>query len=109
MKRPMPAMLAALAVAPLLVPVGARAALPPYWQSAREIMAIVNDVRVHDALKYEEPILSIRLQKPLAGSRIYELKTERCKLLVTIAYKMAKPGLMGPAQFDIDVGDATCQ
>ena len=103
------AMFAALAAAALLVPAGAQAALPPSWQSAREFAAIVNDSRVHDALKYEEPILSVRLQKPLAGNRIYEITTERCMLPVTVAYKPAKPGLVGPAQFDVEVGEAVCK
>ncbi len=102
MKRPPLALLAALAV---LTPVGARAALPPYWQSAKEIATIVNDERVHDALKYEEPIISIGVTAPDA----YELKTGRCTLTVKIVDKPAKPGLMGPRQFDLDVGEATCQ
>ena len=65
---------AALAAAMLLVPAGARAALSPYWQSAKEFAAIVNDQRVNEALKYEEAIQSIRLTAP----DVYELTTERC-------------------------------
>ena len=106
MKRLMSAALVAFAA---VVPAGAHAALPPYWQSAREITAIINDERVHDALKYEEPILSISLHKPLAGNRIYEITTERCKLQVSVAYKMAKPGFMGPAEFDLEVNQADCR
>ena len=86
----------ALAAAMLLVPVGARAALSPYWQSAKEFAAIVNDQRVHEALKYEEAIQSIRLTAP----DVYELTTERCTLTIEIVDKPAKPGLMGPRQFD---------
>ena len=71
MKRAISAMLAALAAPLLLVPAGANAALSPYWQSAREIVAIANDQRVHDALKYEEPILSLSVTAPrrLRGQR----------------------------------------
>jgi hypothetical protein len=106
--KPLTSVMLALAASMVLAPMGANAALPPYWQSAKEIAAIVNDERVHDALKYEEPILSVSLKKPLAGNRVYEITTERCKLQVTVAYQMAKPGLLGPAQFDIEVGDASC-
>ncbi len=83
----------------------ASAALPPYWQSAKEIAAIVNDQRVHDALKYEEPILSIST----TGNDIYELKTKRCSLTVTIVDKPSDSQVMGPRQFDVEVGQADCQ
>ena len=83
----------------------ALAALPPYWQSAREISTIVNDPRVHDALKYEEPILSITT----SGDDVYELKTARCTLLVTIVDVPQAEPMPGPRQFDIEVGAADCQ
>ena len=91
MKRFTSAVFAACAAGVLLMPIGARAALPPFWQSAKEITAIVNDARVHDALKYEEPILSVGVSAP----DTYELRTERCTLTVRIVDKPAKPGLMG--------------
>ena len=83
----------------------ASAALPPYWQSASEISAIVNDQQVHDALKYEEPILSIST----TGNDVYELKTERCTLAVTIVDKPSDSKMVGPRQFDLEVGQADCQ
>jgi hypothetical protein len=83
----------------------ALAALPPYWQSAREISTIVNDPRVHDALKYEEPIVSITT----SGDDVYELRTERCTLLVTIVDAPQEAPMAGPRQFDIEVGQADCQ
>jgi len=83
----------------------ASAALPPYWQSAREIEAIVNDQRVHDALKYEEPIQSIST----TGNDIYQLETERCSLTVTIVDKPSDSTMVGPRQFDLEVGQADCQ
>ena len=98
-------MLAVLAATLLLAPAGAQAALSPYWQSTREIAAIVNDLRVHNALKYEEPIVSVAVTAP----DVYEVKTDRCTLTVKIVDKPAKPGLMGPRQFDLAVGEATCQ
>ena len=81
------------------------AALPPYWQSAREISTIVDDPRVHDALKYEEPILSITT----SGDDVYELKTARCTLLVTIVDVPQADPMPGPRHFDIEVGVADCQ
>jgi hypothetical protein len=89
----------------VLTPAGAHAALPPFWQSAREITTIVNDERVHGALKYEEPILSVGLTAP----DTYELRTERCTLQVRIVDKPATPGVVGPRSFDIEVGGAACQ
>ena len=83
----------------------ALAALPPYWQSAREISTIVNNPRVHDALKYEEPIVSITT----GGDDVYEVKTARCTLLVTIVDVPQDKPMMGPRQFDIEVGQADCQ
>lgn len=93
-----------LAVGLLLLNVGsAHAALPPYWQSAAEIKAIVEDQRVHDALKYEEPITSVSV----TGDRTYELKTPRCSLTIKIVEKPASGP--GPAQFDLSIGTANCQ
>ncbi len=83
----------------------ALAALPPYWQSAREIGAIVEDPAVHDALKYEEPILSITT----SGDDVYLLKTERCTVTVTIVDKPDAEPVMGPRQFALEVGDAQCE
>jgi hypothetical protein len=81
----------------------AYALLPPYWQSAAEIKAIVDDQRVHDALKYEEPITSVTV----TGDHVYELKTPRCSLTVKVVEKPG--GGPGPAQFELSIGTANCQ
>ena len=81
----------------------AHALLPPYWQSAAEIKAIIEDQRVHDALKYEEPITSVSV----TGDHTYELKTPRCSLPIKIVEKPASGP--GPAQFELSIGTATCQ
>jgi len=86
----------------------AHAALPPYWQSAREITEIVNDPRVHDALKREEPIRSITVTAP----DVYEVSTENCTVTVNVVDQPPVPGeetMVGPRQFLIEVGAATCQ
>jgi len=82
----------------------ALAALPPYWQSAREIGAIVDDPRVHDALRYEEPIVSITT----GGDDLYILETVRCRVIVRIVDRPDAVPAAGPRQFDIEVGEARC-
>jgi hypothetical protein len=100
--------LTALAAAVMISASAAQAALPPYWQSAKEIEAILQDQRVHDAFKYEEPIVSIKLQEPTADrTRVYAIGTARCSVLVTLTYKPTTT--IGPADFDIEIGKATCQ
>lgn len=81
------------------------AALPPYWQSAREISAIIDDPRVHDALAYEEPIVSVST----VGEDVYLLKTARCSVTVTIIDKPDAEPIAGPRQFDLQVGVAECE
>lgn len=86
----------------------AQAALPPYWQSAKEITTIVNDPRVHSAFTREEPIQSITLTAP----DVYEVSTKSCTVTVNVVDKPPAPGkemMVGPRQFDIEVGEATCQ
>ena len=81
----------------------ASAALPPFWQSAREISALVNDQTGHDALKYEEPILSVAV----TGDDSYELRTPRCTLEITVVYKPTK--MVGSGEFDLQVGETRCE
>lgn len=84
--------------------VQAQAALPPYWQSVREITAIIEDQRVHDALRHEEPILSITT----TGDDVYLLRTERCTLSVSIIDKPQAEPMAGARQFDMEIGEAIC-
>jgi hypothetical protein len=96
----------AIAIGLLAANIGfANAALPPWWQSAREIETILQDGRVHDAFKYEEPILSIST----TGNDVYTIKTPRCSLDVTIVDKPMEEGIVGPRQFELQIGTADCQ
>ena len=104
MMRAMPAIPVAV-IAIGLTAASAWAALPPYWQSAREIAAIIEDPRVHDALKYEEPIVSISAM----GDDAYLLKTARCSVTVTIVDTPQAEVMVGPRQFDLEVGAAECE
>ena len=93
------------AMASVLGAACASAALPPYWQSAREIQAILDDPRVHDALEYQEPILSIST----TGDDIYVLTTARCRVTITIIDKPQAEVIVGARQFDLEVGEAQCE
>lgn len=100
--------LAAIAVALGLLALDitpAGAVLPPYWQSAKEIETILNDQGVHDAFKYEEPILSIST----TTEKVYEIRTPRCTLSVTVVDKPPAAGVVGPQNFDLKIGEADCQ
>lgn len=96
---------AAAALALATGTMNAGAALSPYYQSVREIEAIVGDQRVSDALQYGEPILSIAS----TGNDIYEVRTSRCTLTVKIVDVPSDPEIMGPRKFDLQVGRADCQ
>ncbi|MCP4380040.1 MAG: hypothetical protein GY798_01190 [Hyphomicrobiales bacterium] len=82
----------------------ASAALSPFWRSASEIEAIVNDQRVHDALMGEEAIQSITTTE----ADVYEIRTRSCRLVVTVVDKPTDAQIMGPRQFDLEVGTARC-
>ena len=90
---------------PLLVPVAPSAALPPNWQSAREIAGIVDDKRVHDALKYEEPILSIGS----TAADAYEVTHGAVHADGDGYLQDGETRPHGARQFDLDVGEATCR
>ncbi len=96
---------AVVALAGAATGTAALAALPPYWQSAREIGAILEDPRVHDALRYEEPIVSISA----TGDDVYVLRTERCSVTVKIVDKPGSEPIAGPRQFDLEVEEAQCE
>ena len=83
----------------------ASAALSPFYQSIREIEAILDDQRVSEALDQGDAILSIAT----TGDDVYEVRTSRCTLTITIVDVPSDPELMGPRQFDLRIGQAQCQ
>ena len=93
----------------LIVAAGpASAALSPYYQSIREIERILGDPRLADALPGQQALVSITTP----GNDVYEIKTERCTVTVTIVGippKEGEPILVGPRQFDLKFGESKCE
>ena len=93
----------------LIVAAGpASAALSPYYQSLAEIQRILDDPRLSDALPGQQAIVSIAT----AGNDVYEVKTARCVVTVTIVNIPPKEGeemMVGPRQFDLQFGESKCE
>ena len=95
--------------ATLIVAAGpALAALSPYYQSIAEIERILGDRRLQDALQRQEAIVSITS----TATDVYEVKTENCTVSVTVVDvppKEGEPMMVGPRQFDLQFGQASCK
>ncbi|MEP0322858.1 hypothetical protein [Bauldia litoralis] len=105
MRRKRTAVVAGLGMAAMLAGIcSASAALPPYWQRAREIERIVGDQGINEALD-SSPIVSIAV----TGEDIYEVRSETCRLTVTIVDVPQDEAMMGPRKFDLELGQAECQ
>jgi hypothetical protein len=93
----------------LIVAAGpASAALSPYYQSIAEIQRILDDPRLSDALPGQQAIMSITT----TGTDVYEVKTARCAVTVTIVGippKEGEPIMVGPRQFDLQFGEGKCE
>lgn len=93
----------------LIVAAGpAAAALSPYYQSIAEIERILGDPRLADALPGQQAIVSITT----AGTDVYEIRTERCTVTVTVVDippKEGEPMMAGPRQFDLQFGEGKCE
>lgn len=80
------------------------AALPPFYQTAKEIKAILESSEVADKLGSGRAISSIVRE----GSN-YLVTAGDCALDVQIVYvSPPKPGFVGPAQFELHVGQVHC-
>ena len=98
------AILVAALVSTAAVP--AFAALPPYYQRAREIQAILDSDAVREKLK-QAPIDSITS----IDTDVYDVAGGACDVEVTIVDVPPEPGkpqMVGPRKFTLDVGDADC-
>lgn len=91
-----------LAIATLLLAsaVPAWAALPPFWQSSREIQAVTGSQDVAAALK-QAPIE--RIERAQGG---YRVSSQTCSVLVKVIYE--KSTMPGPQKFRIQPGKAEC-
>ena len=79
------------------------ALLPPYYQSVKEMVAILNSPLV--AEKMGSPYSIQSLIKSETG---YTLAVGECKLDIKINYIQRKDGLVGPAEFNIEPGEKNC-
>ena len=80
------------------------ALLPPYYQTAKEIIAILNDSEIAEKITSGRIIHSIIKTK--SG---YTLNTGNCTLKVKVNYLPLSQHLVGAAVFEIKAGDLNCQ
>jgi hypothetical protein len=86
----------------------ASAALSPYYQSIAEIQRILDDPRLADALPGQQAIVSITT----TANDVYEIKTDRCTVTVTVVDippKEGEPIMVGARQFDLQFGAGSCE
>ena len=91
----------AIAIALSAMAVPALAALPPFWQSSREIQAVTGSKEVAEALK-QAPIE--RIERAQGG---YRVSSQACSVLVKVIYE--KSTMPGPQKFQIQPGKAECR
>ena len=107
----MRSLLAALAT--LLVPSAARAALPPYYERARELTAILQEPRVQRQLR-DQPIEGLELTAPdtwrvRAGNEvIVNVIDDAGPVEVDPRTGAPRAVIVGPRRFALRVGDARC-
>lgn len=97
----------ALAAALILAAAPAAAALSPYYQSLAEIQRILGDPKLADGFR-QEAIVSIEA----TGHDVYEVKSESCSVTVTVVDVPPKEGesmMVGPRQFTLEFGEASCK
>lgn len=79
------------------------ALLPPYYQSVKEMIAILNNPLVAEKIGSPYPIQS--LTKSESG---YILLVGECKLDIKINYIQRKDGMVGSAELNIEPGEKSC-
>ena len=95
-------MKAALSIAALiLLPTTSLAALPPQYQRAAEMRAVI-DAAAHVLGTEIESVRFLELDR-------YEVRAGPCILLVDIVGRPQEPGLVGPRQFDAVPGAPVCK
>lgn len=80
------------------------ALLPPYYQSTKEMIAILEDPEVAKAVASPYPIKSIT--KTEGG---YSIAIEDCLVEVKIVQQPAEKGFVGPAKFKIEPQEKVCR
>ena len=80
------------------------ALLPPLYQSSKEVATILNDTKVQEKISSGRGIKTIN--KTDTGYLI--TTTGECTLPVNIKYVPLPNGMVGPAAFEIEVGELNC-
>lgn len=80
------------------------ALLPPFYQSIKEITAVLNDPEVIQKLNTPYPISSI-----IKTETGYQITVQECTLNVRIEYIPLKNGMVGPANFKVHAEDLICK
>lgn len=80
------------------------AALPPYFQTSKEIIAILNDPKVAEKIGSGRTIDDIKKTK-----NGYILQARECTLEVAIEYNKPKGGVVGPVDFNVTPMDFNCK
>jgi len=103
----MKTMFTALAV--MMFASSAFAELPPYYQSAAEMKAVLESEGVADALGAGGAIQSIKKVYASASAPAgYLVASRNCSVFVAIVYLPMPEGLVGPAQFRLNVYKPRC-
>ncbi len=92
-----------VAAAAALLSMPAVAALPPQYQRAAELRAVI-DATV-DVLGIEHPIERIELVEP----DLYRVTSGPCQVDARIVDKPQASGMVGPRQFEVQPGNLVCQ
>lgn len=92
-----------LTLAILVLSGSAFAALPPFFQSATEIKAVLENQDVIARLESSGMIDSI-----VRAENSYVVKAGLCMLSVEVYYQEPTPGYNGPAIFELHAGEAIC-
>ena len=100
--RPIPLLLAAAAILAAALP--ASAALPPQYQRAAELRAILDDTDIVDLFGIGRLIERIEFVEP----DLYRVTSGNCHLEVRIVDKPAASGMVGPRQFEVEPGELIC-
>ena len=96
-----------LLIAILFVTTAAWALLPPYYETSKEIKAILEDPTVIEKISSGRPIQTI--VKTSKGYVITAGPTGECTLHVLINYLPPTRGFVGPAQYDIVTENLECK
>lgn len=77
----------------------AQAALPPYYQSVREIEKIINEAAVADAVGVGSAIDAIYK----SDDNVYSIDFGQCYLDVKVVYLPSPGGTAGPVNFRLEI------